>query len=124
MIDITESLIELTREVSDFQERVYVAYPLKVQDQEPFAVISPMSHTPVLISEGEEIIADLAYSLDLYTSSPGACRHLVQELSKLLTPMLIQVTGESLGFDPYYELYSTNLSLNVRVDKRGVTYTS
>lgn len=124
MLDMTEQIISMLRTIDDFNGNVTTIYPMKVQSTAPFAVLQPISHDPYLIQDGEEVIADLGYTLDIFASSPGKCRELMERASALFIPLYIRVTGQTLSVEPTYQMYDTSVSLNVRVDKRGITYTS
>jgi hypothetical protein len=123
MIDITEQLLKIARTIDDFEGRCYSYYPQTMKVGKPLLVLTCTGHDPYYSSDGEEVVTNLTYTVDAYGPSPSVTRDLLGRLSAKYSPLHLRLVGNASDYDSIYQMYHTQATYSVIVDKRGITYT-
>lgn len=123
MIDITEQLLRIARTIEEFEGRCYSYYPKTVKPNKPLLVLTCSGHDPQYSSDGEEVIALLTYTVDAYGQTPSDIRKLIGNLTDKYGALHVRLMGTATDYDSVYNLYHTQATYSVLIDKRGVTYT-
>lgn len=120
MIDICDTLIEWAKEIEGFEGRVYRIYPQKNLTMKTYCTITPTGHHTILTGmDGEEVITDLSYSVQVFGKSPKALDSIVGELTDLYQRKNVIRQGIAYGRSEDYSSYTASMSFTVRMDKRG-----
>ena len=124
MIKITDQVLNMVKRVEAFDGRVYRSYPQQVQVTTPFCVISEIGHNTELTNgEGEELIAGITFSIDIYSRVSSANEDLHEQISNTLLAYNILPSSYYPDFQPLNGLYRVNATYRARIDVRGQTYT-
>ncbi len=122
MIDIIDDLVGWARSVKALEKRVYRAYPQKNLAGKPSAVISCVSHAPRLLEDGQEVIADLAYQVQVTGPSPTALDDILSEITAIYGARNVILNGILQGYNPDYRLYTVVATYSATVDRRGCVF--
>lgn len=123
MIDITDEIIKWARDgISELEGRVYRIYPQKNLTLKTYMTVTPNLHNPILIEDGEEVIADLGWQVQIVSKSPKAVDDVMKKVVSLYTAHNILLQGMSPGYNPDYHAYTVLLSFTTTLDRRGTAY--
>lgn len=122
MIDITDWMIQTAKLCEAFSERVYRIYPQKNLADKTYCVITPTAHAPRLMEDGQEVIADLSWTVQIFAKSPTAVDDALSELTDLYGGRNITLNGISNGYNPDYRQYTAIVSYSATVDRRGCVF--
>lgn len=122
MIDITDDLVKWAKTVKDLGGRVYRTYPQKNLADKPSAVISCTAHSPRLMEDGEEVIADLGYQVQVTGKTPIELDAVICEITAIYGTHNIILNGILQGYNPDYRLYMVVATYSAIVDRRGCVY--
>lgn len=123
MIDITDQLLKIARTIEKFEGRCYSYYPQSINVGKPLLVVTCSGHDPYYSSDGEEVIVNLTYTMDAYGPTPSVTRELVGLLTDKYSGLHLRLLGNASDYDSVYQMYHTQATFGVIVDKRGTTYT-
>ena len=122
MIDLYSHVVDIIGAVDGLGGRVYSDYPSRVPTKAPYAIVGEIGNAVDLLSDGEEIIATMTYSVDVFAPARADCRAIVSDICQVAA----RYGGIRLGlFDGFSEsnLARINITLRFRADKRGATFT-
>ena len=123
MIDITDEIIMWARDgIPELEGRVYRIYPQKNLTLKTYMTVTPNLHNPTLIEDGEEVIADLGWQVQIVSKSPKAVDDVMKKVVSLYTAHNILLQGMSPGYNPDYHAYTVLLSFTTTLDRRGTAY--
>ena len=123
MIDITDKLIESARDgIPQLEKRVYRIYPQKNLTLKTYMTVTPTIHMPILIEDGQEVIVDLGWSVQIVSKSPKSVDTVIDGVVSLYTPHNILLQGITHGYNPDYHAYTALLSFTTTLDRRGTAY--
>ena len=122
MIDITDRLVGWAQEITAFKGQVYRFYPQKKMAGKTFAIITPTGHSPRVMEDGEEVIADLTWNVEIYGQTPTTVDSILQDLTALYGKYNITLQGITHGYNPDIRQYLTQVSYSAVVDKRGCVF--
>lgn len=122
MIDATETLMKLARTCEAFEGRVFRLYPQRNLTKKVYCVITPTVHAPVLIEDGEEVIVQQAWNVQVVAGSPSAVDSIVDDITAKYGKRNILFEGISYGFSPEYHQYTAVASYSATVDRRGCVF--
>ena len=123
MIEIIDDIVDATKQVSAFGGRVYRAYPQLTDRMDPFAVVEKGTHVPDLMDdEGNEIIVILTYTIAVFDFTPEVVDDDVAELTSIYNNLHIQNTGSIRGYQLSNGMYSSQVTISCKVDRRGFVY--
>lgn len=122
MIDITDELIEWAKEIEDFEGRVFRIYPQRNLASKTYCIVTPTAHNPVLMEDGEEVIADLGWSVQIIGTSPKALDSILNRLIHKYASRNVCCEGITHGYTPDYHQYNALINLRATVDRRMMAY--
>lgn len=122
MIEIIDQLIEIAKKIRDVNGNVFRAYPQVNLRGESYIIINPTMRTPVMTENGEEVIVQLAYSVQFFSDSPESVDQIFGTLTKLYNEKNICCTGYSPAYMSDNETFCATASYMGTVDKRGYVY--
>ena len=102
--------------------RVYRVYPEKYLTLKTYMTVTPNLHNPTLIEDGEEVIADLGWQVQIVSKSPKSVDDVMNRVVSLYTAHNILLQGMSPGYNPDYHAYTVLLSFVTTLDRRGTAY--
>ena len=113
----------MTKGVPEFEDRVFRAYPQLCDRMEPFAVVEKSTRTPEMIDDdGNEIIVALTYTVSVFDYTPEDVDNRVSELTDIYNRVHIQNIGNVRGFQLSNGMYSSQITISMKVDSRGYIY--
>ena len=122
MIDIINDLVALAKGIEDIGGRAYRTFPQRGLAGKPSAVISCVSHSPRLMEDGREVIADLSYQVQLTGPSPTELDGILGELTSLYGSRNVILNGILQGYNPDLRLYTVVATYSATVDRRGCVF--
>lgn len=123
MIDITDEIIKWASDgIPELEGRVYRVYPQKNLTLKTYMTVTPTIHMPTLIEDGQEVIADLGWSVQIVSKSPKSVDEVMKRVVSLYTAHNILLQGMSPGYNPDYHAYTVLLSFVTTLDRRGTAY--
>lgn len=123
MIDITDDIIKWASDgIPELEGRVYRVYPQKNLTLKTYMTVTPNLHNPTLIEDGEEVIADLGWQVQIVSKSPKSVDDVMKRVVSLYTAHNILLQGMSPGYNPDYHAYTVLLSFTTTLDRRGTAY--
>lgn len=122
MIDITDWIVKTAKTCDSLGDRVFRGWPQKKMAGKTYAVVMPTTHTPVLMESGEEVIANLGWSVQIVGDSPTALDAILSDLMVLYGRRNIILNGIVHGYSPENRQYTVLASLSATVDRRGCVF--
>ena len=123
MIDITDDIIKWASDgIPELERRVYRVYPQKNLTLKTYMTVTPNLNNPTLIEDGEEVIADLGWQVQIVSKSPKSVDEVMNRVVSLYTAHNILLQGMSPGYNPDYHAYTVLLSFTTTLDRRGTAY--
>lgn len=124
MIDVLESLVEQLRTINEFDGRIYRRWPKKNVTL-PSCIISRISgYTKLSDDQGEEIVAELVYSVDINAKTADEVDMLADSVANVLARYNFHRTGDTDLYDDNAKASRRVLTFMGTVDKRGNTFTN
>lgn len=122
MIDITDDLIRWAKEIEEFEGRVYRIYPQKNLAGKTYCIVTPTAHAPRLMEDGQEVIADLGWTVQVIGKSPTTLDNLMEQLIHKYGGRNVLCEGITQGYNPDYRMYNTMATFTATVDKRRMSF--
>ena len=123
MIDITDDIIKWASDgIPELERRVYRVYPQKNLTLKTYMTVTPNLNNPTLIEDGEEVMADLGWQVQIVSKSPKSVDEVMNRVVSLYTAHNILLQGMSPGYNPDYHAYTVLLSFTTTLDRRGTAY--
>lgn len=122
MIDITDDLIRWAKEIDEFEGRVFRIYPQRNLSKRTYCIVTPTAHTPILIEDGEEVIAELGWTVQIIGDSPKALDSILNRLIHKYASRNVCCEGITQGYTPDYHQYNAMITFGATVDRRRMSY--
>ncbi len=123
MIEIIDDVIGLVRTVPELGGRVYRVWPKKKLKM-PAALVSRIGGNPTFTdADGSEVIANVAYSVDINAEDLATLDSIVEQVADLLSTYNLHRTGLTEFYDDQLQVHRVILTVSGTVDIRGNTFT-
>lgn len=119
MIDITDQIVDICREVVG---KAYRTWPQK-SPKDPYAVVSKIGHMVEQADrDGSEVRVRLTYSVSVLAPKPSEAQDLTMLIGDRLAAINFHTTGYSDTYEEPNHLYRANVTVDGAVDRRGDTF--
>jgi len=122
MIDIIDDVIQALGSIEAVGGRVYRHWPKKGLSFPAILVSRVSGSTKLSDADGSEILAQVAYSLDIVCTSQRDLDDIAEEAADIVAGYNLHRTGMMDMYDDQYRTYRTVLTVSGTVDKRGNTF--
>lgn len=119
MIDITDHLISIAKEIDAFGGRVYRIYPQTNTQLKTFCTITPSGHNPTVREDGLEVVTEKSWTVQIVAPDPSKLDDLLNQLTIKYGQRNLVCTGTTYGYNADVKRFTVLATFSGTVDKRG-----